>query len=173
MILTVRAEGNLCGAVVYVNGKRLKFKTDENLKGTYSVSKAEIETDGQVELSVIKRSPFGYKKWFRRVAVFWLLGIFGLFTPRYKKQNISLDYKLKANLTEDAELVLRVTAPTYMQTDSTPVLIGSTAPFEEEDNCWFSDMVAKKRRKFYHIFNAVFWILLAVALAVIFISIAG
>lgn len=172
MILTVRAEGNLCGAGVYVNGKRLKFKNTGKANGIYGASEAKTEVDGQAEISVIKRSPFGYKKWFWRVAVFWLSGIFGLFTPRYKKQVSSLDCKFKAELKDDSSVVLRVNPPNFLQQSAKPVIAVSEIPLEEENNCWFNDMAAKKRRKFYHIFNAFFWILLAVAVALTFILIS-
>lgn len=171
MILTVRAEGNFYGAGVYVNGKRLKFEKAENSNGINYAQIAKTEVDGEVNLSVIKRSPFGYKGWFVRVALFWLLGIFGIFTPRYKKQLSALDYKLKAKITEDSEIVLRVNAANNLQVAAPTVLAGATFPFEEENNSWIKDTVAQKRRKYYHIFNGVFWVLVAAVAVILFMFI--
>lgn len=161
MILTVRAMGNLQGAGVYSDGKRLKFKKIKNAAG----AEAKIETDGHLELSVIKRSPLGFKNWFGKVFLFWLFGIFGLFTPRYKKQYKALNYKLEADISSDAEMTLRVGAPNA-RTAVPPVIAEAAFAFSEEGNTWYDDAAAKKHRKYYHIFNALFWILLLAGSAV-------
>lgn len=168
MILTVHAGGNLAGAGVYVNGKRLKFKKEKTAGGTAPQYVAGAETDGAVALSVIKRSPLSFKHWFGKAFLLWLFGIFGLFTPRYKKRYKTLCYNLNAEISSDAEIFLRIVAQngrTYVNATqqfapAPPVSVGADFAYEEEGNVWTDDPVAKKHRKYYHIFNAVFWILL-------------
>ena len=168
MKLTLIKQGNLCDAAVYANGKLVNFKREKLLKNNLFAHVAHIETEGRVEICLIKRSPLTFKNWFLRTALFWLIGIFGLFSPRFPKRFDTLNYKLTAELTEDAEITLKVNMTRADQPSAPPVYALSTVNFTEENNVWETDSIARKRRKGYRIFNILFWIL---AVIVIFILI--
>ena len=170
MILTLIKQGNLCDAAVYANGKLVNFKR-EKLQGGKFADVARVNIDGRVELSLIKRSPLSFDNWLFRTALFWLIGIFGLFSPRFPKRYDTLNYKLTADLSGDAQITIKVNSPRADQPSLPPVYAVSDVPFSEENNVWQTDNIAKKRRKGYRIFNTLFWILAVVAIiAIVFIA---
>lgn len=165
MKLTVKKSGNLCGASVYVNGRPLKFKKDKNIKGVYAVQSALAEIDGRVEITIVKRSPFSFGNWFLKVALFWLAGFFGLFSPRYSGRGEFIEYGFSADIAEDGEVMFRADSYDPLNPSRPAVSAGATFSFTEENNVWQTDTVAAKRHKRYRLFNALFWIAAVIACA--------
>ena len=72
---------------VFGNGERLVVYREagkEYVEGTES-------EDGSVTLRLVRKSEFANRGWFLYALLFWIVGILGLFTPRYSKFSDSLD----------------------------------------------------------------------------------
>lgn len=162
MKLTVYKKGDLCGAEVYLNGKRLAFDNDPNLP--YGVRSAEAEVDGHVELRVIKMPMLLFKNWFLWLVLFWIGGLFGLISPHFRKKDMYvLDYGLKTDIYADETVELEVLNPKMPNTAVHAVYVRCNFPFYEENLGWMTDRKLKRRHRIYKAMCLLFWLLLVPA----------
>ena len=166
MIFELYRKGNLCNAAVFINGKPAEFKTEPVTResGAPSNSVARTEVDGDVELELFYRSPLTFKNWFAYAFIYWICGIFGLFSPRYRKPHYVLEYRAKMNVTADSRFVITVQTPR----NGRAVYLESPVPYEESGFSWQPDKIAKKRKKKIVLITWIFW-LAAVGVSAYFI----
>ena len=144
LIITLQNETTLY-PVVKVNGQRLKFK-----RNAQKFLEAKFQTDGrEIELSLgtyheAAQKRFGLYAWF-----FWLIGIFGIFAPRYEKQYQTVDFNAQFMLDYDASA--RFTFRPFAEGAPAFDLYGQGLPvnINNPTNRWYCDRIAEKRAKRY------------------------
>ncbi len=162
MKLTLFKRGGLCDASVYVGGKLVSFRREVQPDGK-KADVALLNADGLTDIFIVKRHPLTFEGWLIRTALLWLFGIFGIFSPRLPKRFDRLEYRLTGDVKEDTTMVLSVESPRALQPDFAPVRVETDVPFTEENNRWFFDVKARKRKKGYKIFNMIFWLAAALS----------
>lgn len=134
---------------VFGNGERLVVYREagkEYVEGTES-------EDGSVMLRFLRKSEFARRGWFLYALLFWVVGILGLFTPRYCKFSDSLDCTVRI-MPGEAVPMLRFAHYTGERRDGEPVpavtAIGECAA-EIDGGYYVCDKAAGRRRTVYKI----------------------
>ena len=129
---------------IKINGERLKFKrVGGNLQAQY-------QTDAnEAHITIGKYYELAQKNWFLYALFFWIIGIFGLFTPRYEKKCPSVNYESKFHLGGDAEITFDLQG----YKEGNPAFIVTSSPhipaLNNPTNCWRCDQAAEKNAKKY------------------------
>lgn len=152
---------------VMIDGKAINFKKQKN--GSFA---ATYETNcDSAELSVCKVQEAGGKLWFLWAFLFFVIGFFGIFDPRYDYRCRAVDYKIKLNSNEVTNLKLH-----YIKFAEGGRAIDCVrdCPAEETANRYYTDMKAKKRLKIFKIIKPFIWLaLIAVSVYAIVKAIIG
>lgn len=169
MILTLYKRGDLSGALVYVNGKRVEFKPKQDAYAEPSKEVAQIETDGHVKIEAFYMSPLLFSGWAIKAFIFWLCGLFGLVSPRYAKKSYSLEYSAVFDIVSDATFVIQIQNPVNKTSadQRAVILLSPVPPIEETGECWRFEPLVKKRRKRITVLTWLFWILALAGTAVL------
>lgn len=135
---------------VFCNDKMLPVLT-ENGRDYVVTAAVPGET---VTLDLVRRSEFSIKGWFLYTLLFWIIGITGLFTPRYSSFTHRLDCSLRFSEDLKGSFVVRFThyfSKKGRQVPAVTVLENGEAQLSGE--FYVKDATASRRRKLYKLFS--------------------
>ncbi len=132
---------------------------------------APVSSDGKIVLRAIKKNELSYPNWWLYSAFFWIIGIFGLFTPKYSKFDYALDCNITLNVSQMKDVWLRfnhfVNKKAGIPVAAVTVSEGTVA--EIENGVYIYDKISHRRRKFYKLIS---WFMrIAVTIAIFYIII--
>ncbi len=144
--------------VIFSDGKKLKIFKE---KGREFVD-APIMTDGRVFVRAIRRSEFSYRNWWLYSAFFWVIGIFGIFTPKYSRFDYALDCTVSMDGSQTHDVWLRfnnfVGKKGTIPLEAVTVSEGTTA--KTENAVYIYDKTSHRRRIIYKLASWVLRIIL-------------
>ena len=120
-------------------------------------------------LHLVRRSEFALRGWLGYVLIFWIIGILGIFTPKYSKFTHQLDCKLL--LYENQDMKLRFThflSEGSKMIPAVTILDNGTAQLEGE--FYLRDRAAQRRRKLYQLFSWLTRLIMIILIVVIAIK---
>ncbi len=133
--------------------------------------------DGEeVTLRFYRRSEFAAKLWWLYAAFFWIIGVFGICTPRYSKFVHALDCKVKFAAYQNGRIDLRFAH--YLDEKGERAFpavenVGS-GMVEIEDGFYVRDELSRRRRKRYIVLsNLARLICLVVVIVIVVKAIIG
>lgn len=145
---------DLGGAEAYLNGKRLKFKKDGKRLA------AECEAEGDIELRIFSKSLLSFDKWFLKWLLLWFLGVFGLFSPHFRKTDkYYIDYRLFGKVTEDSTVTVELNKRAKNKYKERALLVRCDFEAMEENTGWAEDERFRSRRRTCKLITALFWVL--------------
>lgn len=118
-----------------------------------------------IELRFVRRSEFSTRGWALRALLFWIVGIFGLFTPRYSSFTARLDCRVR--FTEDPQTpqIFRFTHYYSAKGEARPAVVAAGGgPVQIENGFYSPDAPARRRRRLYRLFSWLARIVLIAAL---------
>lgn len=153
----------------------LLFSDDKKLKVGKENGREYIDApvlpDGRIVLRAIRKPELSYPNWWLYSAFFWIIGILGLFTPRYSRFDYALDCNVILDSGQTQDIWLRfnhfVNKKSSISVDAVTVPEGTVAQIENA--VYTYDKISHRRRKIYQL---VSWLMrIAVIVAVCFIII--
>lgn len=132
---------------------------------------APVLQDGKIALRAIRKPELSYPNWWFYAVFFWIIGILGLFTPRYSRFDYALDCNITLYDSQTQNLWLRfnhfVNKKSSIAVAAVTVQEGTVAQIENA--VYTYDKISHRRRKIYQL---VSWLMrIAVIVAVCFIII--
>ena len=153
----------------------LLFSDDKKLKVGKENGREYIDApvlpDGRIVLRAIRKPELSYPNWWLYSAFFWIIGILGLFTPRYSRFDYVLDCNVILDSGQTQDIWLRfnhfVNKKSSIHVAAVTVPEGTVAQIENA--VYTYDKISHRRRKIYQL---VSWLMrIAVIVAVCFIII--
>lgn len=139
--VTMRAYSN---TAVEANGKTLKFNHER---------KAYFDTDGDVEIKVIRKHELSRPHWFLYALKYWLVGLLGLFTPHYDRMTDQIACRFFGTAQGDGSIDISILSRRIAENGRAVVIEQQGLSLAEEGNCYTKDEVAKKNKKRYSVFS--------------------
>ena len=155
---------NRADVQIFCDDKRLPVRKEKGMEYV-ETGKANGE---QVTLRLVRRHELSRPLWLLYAFVFWTVGIFGFFTPRYSPFTPSLDCSMMFFENDAASLRVRFTH--YLdETGRRPVpAVTELTGFAYTENPYYQpDPEAKRRRKLYKLFSWLGRLAVIVAIAAI------
>ena len=153
----------------------LLFSDDKKLKVGKENGREYIDApdlpDGRIVLRAIRKPELSHSNWWFYVVFFWIIGILGLFTPRYSRFDYVLDCNITLYDSQTQNLWLRFNH--FINKKSSIPVAAVTVPegtvAQIENAVYTYDKISHRRRKIYQL---VSWLMrIAVIVAVCFIII--
>lgn len=153
----------------------LLFSDDKKLKVGKENGREYIDApvlpDGRIVLRAIRKPELSYPNWWLYSVFFWIIGILGLFTPRYSRFDYALDCNVILDSGQTQDIWLRfnhfVNKKSSIPVAAVTVPEGTVAQIENA--VYTYDKISHRRRKIYQL---VSWLMrIAVIVAVCFIII--
>lgn len=153
----------------------LLFSDDKKLKVGKENGREFIDApvlpDGRIVLRAIRKPELSHSNWWFYVVFFWIIGILGLFTPRYSRFDYVLDCNITLYDSQTQNLWLRFNH--FINKKSSIPVAAVTVPegtvAQIENAVYTYDKISHRRRKIYQL---VSWLMrIAVIVAVCFIII--
>lgn len=153
----------------------LLFSDDKKLKVGKENGREYIDApvlpDGRIVLRAIRKPELSYPNWWLYSAFFWIIGILGLFTPRYSRFDYALDCNVILDSGQTQDIWLRfnhfINKKSSIHVAAVTVPEGTVAQIENA--VYTYDKISHRRRKIYQL---VSWLMrIAVIVAVCFIII--
>lgn len=151
------------------------FCGDKKLKINKENSKEFIEVptflDGKVVIRAIFEPELCHSSWWLYSLFFWIIGIFGFLTPRYSREDYSLDCKITIYEEQTSDVYLHFN---YFNKKSNSNKVAIT--FSKgvngtiENNQYLYNKISRRRRRIYRLSSWLFRIVLLVAISYYFIN---
>lgn len=153
----------------------LLFSDDKKLKVGKENGREYIDApvlhNGKIILRAIRKPELSYPNWWLYSAFFWIIGILGLFTPKYSRFDYALDCNiiLDSGQTQDIWLRFNHFVNKKAKVSVAAVTVSEGAVATLENAAYVYDKTSHRRRKVYKL---VSWLMrVAVIVAVCFIII--
>lgn len=153
---------NRADVQIFCDDKRLPIRTE---KGTEYVETNKPNGE-QVILRLVRRHELSRPLWLLYAVVFWIVGLFGFFTPRYSPFTPCLDCRMM--FFENNAASLRVRFTHFLdETGRRPVpAVTELTGFTYIENPYYqADPEAKRRRKLYKLWSWLGRLVVIVAIA--------
>lgn len=99
--IELRYNAKKISPLVLVDDKIVTLKKEK--KGFYSF---EVPSDKEIILKIISYNELMDEHWFRRFLLFYLIGLFGLFSPKYNKCPYVLNYEANVQVEQDVTIFI-------------------------------------------------------------------
>ncbi|MFA6860559.1 MAG: hypothetical protein WCR30_04150 [Clostridia bacterium] len=138
------------GSTVKVNGEAIRFKKskDPNDKPITRVGEIELGSKKAV-LEVSNWFELERKGWFFYAFFFWLIGVFGILSPRYEKVCHKINFKTNLELMEgkdDSLVEIKFISP-FKLGYAMELNSNFTTSLSNESNRYTRSYIAERRRK--------------------------
>lgn len=158
---------NRSAVLLFSDDKKLKVKKENGRE----FIDAPVLQDGKIVLRIIRKPELSYPNWWLYSAFFWIIGILGLFTPRYSRFDYALDCKIILDSGQAQGIWLRFNH--FVNKKSSTPVAAVTVPegtvAQIENAVYTYDKISHRRRKIYQL---VSWLMrIAVIVAICFIII--
>lgn len=131
----------------------------------------QVGDDGRYQIDFVKKSEFDGALWFLRALLFWIIGIMGIFTPRYSKCTHTLDCRLYGF--GDSNLNVSFIHPSGKVGECTAVKVketGDTQTAYLEGEKYLLNPTAARRKKFYGFLSAIARLAVIVIVAIVIVK---
>lgn len=158
---------NRSDVLLFSDDKKLKVRKENGRE----FIDAPVLADGRIVLRAIRKPELSHSNWWLYSAFFWIIGILGLFTPRYSRFDYALDCNVILDSGQTQDIWLRfnhfVNKKSSIPVAAVTVPEGTVAQIENA--VYTYDKISHRRRKIYQL---VSWLMrIAVIVAVCFIII--
>lgn len=110
-----------------------------------------VLSDGKIVLHAVRKPELSYRNWWLYAAFFWIIGILGLFTPKYSRFDYALDCNITLDGSQMQDVWLRfnhfVNKKTGVPVAAVTVSEGTVAQIENA--VYVFDKISHRRRKVY------------------------
>ncbi len=154
---------------VFVDGEHVEAKRDKSGSIEFGFT-TEKET---VDFQVIKYLEINGPLWFLFSLLFFFVGIFGIFSPRYGAKCIVMDYRLNLTPVKDVNKVaIRFMSPLVngKKVSGKVATVESDCEVQEIANEYYVDEKARKRIKIKRAVEVVLWLVAIAVTAIVVIS---
>lgn len=144
--------------VVYLNGRIVRFEKGAGDEAGFGVCETELGESGAFEVRVVKKSLLTVHGWFWWTLLFWVMGIFGIFAPRFAgNERFELFYSASGELTGDGEIRLFIDGR-HKKDGSPAVTAESGVTLERQGEFWVENAKVKKRKRGFTALTIIFWL---------------
>lgn len=158
---------NRSDVLLFSDDKKLKVRKENGRE----FIDAPVLADGRIVLRAIRKPELSHSNWWFYAVFFWIIGMLGLFTPRYSRFDYALDCNVILDSGQTQDIWLRfnhfVNKKSSIPVAAVTVPEGTVATLENA--AYVYDKTSCRRRKVYKL---VSWLMrVAVIVAVCFIII--
>lgn len=126
---------------------------------------APVLSDGEIVVRAVRKPELSYRTWWLYSAFFWIIGLFGLFTPKYSRFDYALDCKITLEGSQRQDVWFRfnhyVNSKTGTPVAAVTVSEGTVAKIENA--VYIYDKVSRRRRRVYRFVSWLVRIVIIVA----------
>ena len=154
--------------LVFQDNKRLKVRVENGREFV----EPQLNADGTAELQFVRQHELSSRWWWLSAILFWIVGLTGLFTPRYSTFYYSLNCNVKVSEQYDG-VALRF-AKQYRNNrynnNVSEVYVVGDGRAQISNGSYVYDQKASRRRKLYKVFSWLARIAVVVILVIVIIN---
>ena len=158
---------NRADIFLFAGDKKLKIERENGRE----YIDAPVLPDGKIVLRAIRKPELSYRNWWLYSAFFWIIGLLGLFTPRYSRFDYALDcgITLDGGQTQDVWLRFNHFANRKNAIPVAAVTVSEGTVAQLENAVYMYDKVSARRRKVYKLISWLMRIAVIAAVCLIII----
>ena len=165
---------NYVGAQVLIDGELVKFKKSKDKNDNYGTLVGYVEVaKPQVKLQIGNWHELEGKHWMLYSLFFWLIGGFGIFSPRYEGRCDKLSYETTLVLMEhkeDSEIDIKFLSP-YKNGYAMELNSNFTTTLNNPSNCYERCTLSEKRKKIVGVLSFFSTIAALIAISLLIVNI--
>lgn len=132
---------------------------------------APILQEGNISLRAVRKPELFHRFWWLYAAFFWIIGIFGLFTPKYSRFDYGLDCNITLDVGQSQDIWLRFNhyVNKKSKTPVSAVTVSDGVSAQIENGFYIYDKISRRRRRIYKLLSWLLRIVMIIAICLIII----